>query len=265
MARQYPLKREKENERDFKYASSESELPESIDLREFCPPVFDQGELGSCTANAGTAAYMMLKKINTEHSRLYLYYEERRLEGTTDEDAGASMRSVGMALNKIGICTEELWPYIEKKFAEDPPNEADSDAINHRITAYKKLLSSTAIKHYLAEKHGPVLIGMEVYESFEHISRDGFVPMPDTSDELLLGGHAVLVVGYDDNLKKQNKAWNLLKKIVKIFTGSNGNTEENTGYFIVLNSWGTDWGDKGYFYLPYTFMEKHAFDFWVLE
>lgn len=265
MSRQYPLKREKEDERDFKYALTESEIPDKVDLREFCPSVFDQGNLGSCTANAGAAAYMMLKKIDTELSRLFLYYEERRLEGTTDKDAGATMRSIGKALNKVGICTDELWPYIEENFDDDPPAEADSNALGHRIAAYKKLSSMLAIKQYIAEKHRPVLIGMQVYESFEKVSHDGIVPMPDTSKEKLLGGHAVLVVGYDDNFKKQEKDWNLniFEKIIKIFFGSN--EEDNKGYFIVRNSWGPDWGDKGYFYLPYTFMKKHAFDFWVIE
>lgn len=265
MSRQYPLKREEQDERDYKYIFAKAELPEKVDLREFGPKVFDQGKLGSCTANAGTSAYMMLKKLNLELSRLFLYYEERRLEGNTEEDAGATMRSIGKALHKVGICTEKLWPYIEEKYNQSPPANANDDASNRKIAAYRKLSSITEIKHYLAEKNSPVLIGMEVYESFEHVSKNGFVPMPDTINELKLGGHAVLVVGYDDNLKKQNKAWKFLNKLISIFSGTQNSTKKNTGYFIVLNSWGTNWGDKGYFYLPYTFTEKHAFDFWVIE
>ena len=265
MTRQYPLKREQDDGRDFKYALAQFNLPVKVDLRESCPSVFDQGSLGSCTANAGAAAYMMLKKTDTQFSRLFLYYEERRLEGTTNKDAGATMRSIGKALNKVGICTEELWPYIEKNYDDDPSSEADSNALGHKITAYKKLSSLSAIKQYLAEKHHPVLIGMEVYKSFVTIKGDGLVPMPDTSKEQLLGGHAVLVVGYDDNLKTQSKPWSFIDMITNLFSGSKNNVVDNKGYLIVRNSWGTDWGDKGYFYLPYSYIEKHAFDFWVIE
>ncbi len=260
----YNLRRQKEDERDFKLAAPEAaQIPRRVDLREKCPPVFNQGALGSCTANAGVAAYMMLRGMSSALSRLFLYYEERRLEGTTGEDTGAEMRSIGKTLCKTGVCTETLWPYVIEKYNEDPPVEADTDAAGRRITAYKKLPGVTAIRQYIAKTGQPVMIGFEVYSSFEtdEVEKTGVVPLPDTGKEDLLGGHAVLVVGYDDDFGKRAKYGGFLSELLRTFTGQ-GNDD---GYFIVRNSWGQGWGDSGYFYLPYTFVRKYAFDFWVIE
>jgi len=263
----YNLQRQKEDERDFKLAAFTSdELPRKADLREKCPPVFDQGSLGSCTANAGVAAYMMLKGIrNGELSRLFLYFEERRMEGTTRQDAGAEMRSIGKALNKVGVCTEGLWPYMIENYDDDPPEEADADAACRKAAAYKKLSGITSIKQYIAKTGQPVMIGFEVYSSFEtdEVGQTGIVPMPDTAKEELLGGHAVLVVGYDDDFGKARKSGGILTDLWNKLIGSG--SDDNDGYFIVRNSWGSGWGDGGYFYLPYAFVRKYAFDFWVLE
>lgn len=270
MSHIYNLQRQKEDARDLKLAAAEiAAIPDKVDLRDKCPPIFDQGNLGSCTANAGVAAYMMLKEISDEMSRLFLYYEERRLEGTTDTDAGANMRSIGKALNKVGVCMEPLWPYVEANYDDDPPEPADTDAAGRKVTAYRKLSNLESIKQYIASNGQPVMIGIEVYDSFEDNSAEntGIIPMPDPDKESLLGGHAVLIVGYDDNFGKTHKAGGILSDlisgIVDKLTGSAG--DEDNGYFIVRNSWGTDWGDDGYFYLPYAFVRKYAFDFWVIE
>ncbi|MPM19523.1 hypothetical protein SDC9_65949 [bioreactor metagenome] len=265
MKHTYNLRREKKDERDYKLSVIEAaQIPGKVDLRDKCPPVFNQGALGSCTANAGVAAYMMLKGIGCELSRLFLYYEERRLEGTTGQDAGAEMRSIGKALSKSGVCLELLWPYIEVNYVDDPSDIADADAAFRKITAYRKLSGIAAIRQYIAKTGRPVMIGMEVYESFEadDVERTGVVPLPDTGKEELLGGHAVLVVGYNDDFGKRAKFGGFLSDLFRKFTGLNN---DDDGYFIVRNSWGADWGDGGYFYLPYAFVRKYAFDFWVLE
>ncbi len=265
MKHMYNLKRQTEDQRDYKLTIDiPGKIPRKVDLRGKCPPVFNQGSLGSCTANAGVAAYMILKGTAEELSRLFLYFEERRLEGTTDQDAGANMRSIGKALNKAGVCRESLWPYLERHFADDPPDNADADAAYRKVTAYTKLANIAAIKQYIATLEQPVMIGFEVYESFEAdaVAQTGKVPMPDTDKEQLLGGHAVLVVGYDDDFGKVSKYGGFLSDLFRKFTGLNA---DDDGYFIVRNSWGSDWGDGGYFYLPYAFVRQHAFDFWVIE
>jgi Cysteine protease len=257
--RKYPLKRQPVDERDLKFSVSEAAvLPEKVDLREHCPPVFDQGRLGSCTANAGVAAFMMLKSTDTEHSRLYQYYMERYIEGTTGEDAGAYMRDIGKSLRRYGVCTEPLWPYIEKKYTEDPPDSADNEAGNYKISAYRSVTGVSGIKYQLAAGT-PVMIGIEVYPSFETVTSDGVVPMPGKK-ETCLGGHAVLAVGYDDNYKTAKSGC-----LFSLFSAFFGTSSGNTGYLIVRNSWGADWGDGGYFYLPYSYLEKYGYDYWILE
>lgn len=269
MKRIYNLKREQEDKRDILLSAVEpdtAELPRNIDLRTACPAIFNQGELNSCTANVGVAAYMMLHNIDTELSRLYLYYKERSFEGTIDYDAGATMRSIGKALHKSGICTENLWPYVVENYDEKPSDHADTNASTHKITAYKKIFNYLGIKQYIAKNNLPVMIGMEVYQSFEYesVSNTGIVPLPG-ENETLLGGHAVLVVGYDDDFRKTTNGSDQSEKVDSITNNPNHNEDDTSGYFIVRNSWGKEWGDDGYFYLPYSFVSKYAFDFWVIE
>ncbi|MEG1808825.1 MAG: hypothetical protein RR244_03140, partial [Oscillospiraceae bacterium] len=133
------LKPQNSDERDYKLRLEQTmlSLPLRIDLRGECPPIFNQGELGSCTANAGVAARMMLGKIRTLLSRLYLYYKERELDGTINEDSGATMRTVCKALQRYGVCRELMWPYIIDNFAETPGKMAEENAKKYKITAYR--------------------------------------------------------------------------------------------------------------------------------
>lgn len=258
MRRTYPLKRQERDARDTLYAVRDKpqKLPERVDLRDICPEVYDQGMLGSCTANAGVAAYSMLTGTQKKLSRLYLYFMERYLEGTTDVDAGATMRDIGKALHKFGVCSETLWPYVEKKFAVDPPDDADAEAAMYKIDAYRAIPSVTGIKRCLA-RGKPILIGMDVLPSFESTGKDGVVPVPGKNEQSL-GGHAVLVVGYDDAMGKKPRG------IFSVIFSALFRTDAS-GYFIVRNSWGKDWGDKGYCYLPRAYLDAHGFDFWELE
>jgi C1A family cysteine protease len=272
MSRIYPVKKQNDDTRDLAYFSRMNvnvHLPNCVDLRDENPEIFNQLELGSCTANAGVVNMMMLesKKKYTDIenipllSRLFLYYKERSIEGTLDEDSGATMRSICKALNKYGVCEEKYFPYDTSKFKNPPSPEAEADALKHTISGYRSIYSLTDIKSYLNAYRLPVLIGMQVFESFEsaEVAKTGIVPLP-TPNEKNLGGHAVLVVGYDDDFfpgKTKSKIVNTVKGLFIDKTMK--------GALIVRNSWSKEWGDDGYFYLPYAFVNKgYAFDFWVI-
>ena len=225
-------------------------LPPVVNLRRWQSSVFDQGELGSCTANAW-AGLMQFHEIwegrggkqYQDLSRLFIYYNERVLDGTVNEDAGSELRSGASVLNKYGVCTEKEWPYIISKFTQKPTPQCYTDATPHIINSYYAITNFNSLKVSLANAL-PFVFGFSVYDSFESdaVAASGVVPMPDTKNETLLGGHAVLCVGYNDFEKR----------------------------FLVKNSWGTKWGLKGnnagYFTLPYDFVSNSnlASDFWTV-
>lgn len=242
---QYGLIRQKEDNRDLKLPRLRAlPVPRLVDLRSKCPPVFDQRELGSCTANAGVAARMMMG-TTPELSRLFLYYQERALNGTISTDSGAEMRDICKTLNKYGVCEERYYPYDISKYKNRPTSQAYKNAQKYTIKSYATFDGDTdddlqQIRQYLFNKQQPVLIGMDIYESFESkiVAKTGRLPMPNTKTEKLLGGHAVLIVGYSD----ANRV------------------------LIARNSWGPDWGDDGYFYLPYQYVgQKLAYDSWTMS
>lgn len=218
-------------------------LPKAVDLRRFLSPVEEQGELGSCTANAVAGAHEYLQRRanqgrHTDVSRLFIYFLERQLEGTVDQDAGAQIRSGMKVLAKWGVCSEQLWPYDIDRYTEQPPDEAFAHAKNHLIDEYKRVpIELHAWKVCLAEGY-PVVFGTDIFQSFEDDGSHGWISMP-RSREKNLGGHAMLCVGYDES-----------KRI-----------------FIVRNSWGTDWGDGGYCYFPYDYLANEEFtdDAWTLR
>lgn len=244
--RKYDLVKDKVDSRDLKYGQGHivdaQVLPEKIDLREKCSPVVDQGNLGSCTANAivsGLREFMLLNdssKTFKRLSRLFLYWWERGLEGTVYTDSGASVRDGMKVLNQKGVCLESSWPYDIKTF-ENPPTKSEIiEAKNYTISGYQRILTIDEIKHALLINH-LVVFGMAVYESFETVGSDGIVPIPKNGEQEL-GGHAMCIVGYDDNF--------------------------NGGSFIVRNSWAENWGDKGYCYIPYS-MFKYMLDIWTVK
>ena len=218
-------------------------LPASVDLRAFCPALYDQGQLGSCTANALCGSLEVLERIDgvkdCPMSRLFVYYNERAMEHTIGQDSGAQIRDGIKTLVKQGACQESLWPYDITKFTLKPPATAYSNGLNHQILSYARIDSLLALRYCLAGGY-PVVFGFTVYESFESqkVALSGNVPMPQPG-ERVLGGHAVLAVGYDDT----------------------------TNRVLVRNSWGASWGMGGYFWLPYNYVGNRALadDFWTIR
>lgn len=222
-------------------------LPPSIDLRAQMPAIYDQGNLGSCTANAIGAAIQferMRQKIKGADkevpSRLFIYYNERVIEHTVREDAGAMIRDGVKSVNKLGVCDESLWPYVEGRFTKKPPTTAFKAALQDKVTKYARV-NQNARDMKVCLSHGlPFVMGFTCYDAFESdkVAKTGVLNMP-ASGEKVVGGHAILVVGYDDASNR----------------------------FIVRNSWGTSWGQKGYFTVPYEYFTNSdlADDLWNIQ
>jgi C1A family cysteine protease len=233
--------------RDHLYAAPPEALvglPRSVDLRDRCPKkVYDQGHLGSCTANAISAAFefclLAQQKTDFMPSRLFIYYNERVVEGTVASDSGAMIRDGIKSVAKQGVCPEREWDYDISRFTDTPPANCYTDAQQHRVTSYQRVPRTLSqFKGCLA--HGnPFVLGFTVYESFEgpDVARTGQAPMPGPGEKVL-GGHAVLAVGYDDAHQR----------------------------LLVRNSWGDGWGMGGYFTLPYAYLTERSLssDFWTV-
>jgi C1A family cysteine protease len=226
-------------------------LPSRIDLRETGRlgfPIYDQGQLGACTANAIAAGVRFAELAQAEGrpvapSRLFIYLEERRLEGNLGTDSGAEIRD-GLKVVAKGYPDESLWPYDIARFAVIPPPDIYRAARKDRVTRYYRVpTDATAMKTALLLGF-PVVVGFSVFPGMESdaAAHTGVVPMPGR-DEAPLGGHAVLLVGYDDRGDGQPGRW------------------------ICRNSWGEDWGDGGYFYVPYGYLDSpdYAGDFWTIR
>ena len=242
--------------RDMLYAAKlTGPLPSECDLRPSMPPVYDQGQLGSCTGNAiaGAMEYERDRQGLSDFipSRLFVYYNERALEGTVSSDSGAAIRDGIKVVNSDGVCPETLWPYDIGMFSVKPPKRCYVAATTDKAVQYEAIQTLGDLKDAIASNLS-VVFGFTVYQSFESpaVAQSGVLPMPKP-DEATVGGHAVVAVGYNDS-KNQ---------------------------VIVRNSWGASWGDQGYFYMPYQYMTGSkassdsspingahlASDFWAIQ
>lgn len=251
MKRRYGWRPSLPDQRDLVFRASAPALEtaavtDHVDLSPQMPTPYDQEDLGSCTANAiaGLLQYdeiVQNKPSNTVPSRLFVYYNERSLDpnSSVDEDTGSTIHMGIKAVRTYGFCDETLWPYDTSKFTQEPPATVYLAAKDDRITNYGRVLQTlNQLQAFLIQGH-PIAFGFSVYESFESqaVANTGVVPMPQRH-ESLVGGHAVVVVGYDNPSQR----------------------------FIVRNSWGPDWGQKGYFTIPYAYLlSTLAQGFWVIN
>jgi C1A family cysteine protease len=234
-------------------------LPPSVDLKEWCSKIEDQQTLGSCTAQAciGLVEYFERKAFgkHIDAARLFLYKVTRNMLHWTG-DTGAFLRTTMGALTLFGVPPEEYWPYIIEDFDKEPSAFCYAFAQNYQAISFYRLdppgISKDALlKQIKTDLAGglPSMFGFTVYSSIAQAETTGKIPYP-TPGEKILGGHAVVAVGYDDAMKIKN-------------TDSEG--VENTGAFLIRNSWGTAWGDNGYGWLPYDYvLHGLAIDWWSL-
>ena len=236
------------------------DLPAAVDLRSWCSPIEDQGALGSCTAQAGVGLleYYENRAFGQylDGSRLFLYKATRNLMGWTG-DSGAFIRTTMGAMRLFGVPPERHWPYTDgEQFDEEPPAFCYAYAHNYRAISYYRLdPAGTETAELLAQVRAnlagglAMMFGFTVYSSIGQAKGTGRIPYP-APRESVMGGHAVVAVGYDDTLTIQN---------------SNTGGRETIGAILVRHSWGELWGEEGYGWLPYEYMLKGlAVDWWSL-
>lgn len=229
--------------------------PFSVDLRPQDVAIMDQGRIGSCTANAGAGLWGFVEQkefaaglVNQPEqfpggyktiSRLMLYYLARVLAGDVSTDDGAELRNITGVWAKWGICTEEEWPYDVSKMFKSPPSVDYGIAWHHKVLKSYRISDGghEEIKTSLIAGY-PVMFGFTIYENFmsQMTNSTGIVQMPSGQ---ILGGHAIEIIGYDDV-----RAW-----------------------YIIRNSWGNSWGDNGYGYMPYAYVDNSRLcnDFWTIR
>lgn len=234
--------------RDYRLAlpaHAKRAIPPSVDWRSKCPSIRDQGQLGSCTAFGITGAlefqHMAQGLPDVQFSELFVYYLERRMEGTIRQDSGATIRDGMKCINLYGAALERAWPYNPSSFMRKPPKAAWAEALAYRTVKYSAVAQDeTDLKAALASGL-TIVFGFTVYTSFmsDAVAQTGIVPMPDLATEGVQGGHCVECVGY--------------------------NTADGT--YVCRNSWGTGWGQAGYFTMPASYVESPslASDFWVIQ
>lgn len=227
--------------RDLAYKPTNIQLPEMVDLREYDSKVEDQRNLGSCTANAITSGYEVMVRILypqqfKELSRLFCYYHSRLFSNELNEDAGSYIRDGLKSIKNYGICTEDLWPYVIDKFNSQPYPICYLDGSKRKIIAYNALYTNDEVKEVLAGKR-PVVACIEIFYDFPYITKnDPYVPMPEFFT-YSLGNHAILIMGYDETKQA----------------------------FLIKNSYGVEWGDNGYAWIPYEYLESYGCERWCFD
>jgi C1A family cysteine protease len=240
----YGWKRDLPDARDLMLRLTVARLPEKVDLRSKCPAVYDQGEIGSCTANAiaGALEFDLIKEGLEPFtpSRLFIYYNERAIEGTIGSDSGAELRDGCKSVGATGVCPEIQWPYSQGLLFVKPEGVCYQEARRDLARNYFRLPQRLSVLRACLAAGYPIVFGFTVYDAFEseEVAASGVLNLPG-AQESVVGGHAVMAVGYDDCDKR----------------------------FTVRNSWGMDWGMKGYFTMPYAYALNPdlASDFWTLR
>lgn len=211
-----------------------------MDLREWDSPVDDQFQLGSCVGNAIANAYELQVRVQypdefVELSRLFIYYNSRTIVGETNEDTGTTVRAGVKAVRLYGICSETVWPYNVEKFDDRPSLASYKDAKFRNIKAYQRLYSDADTMDAITQKK-PVVIAADVFDEFMYLdSNNSTVPMP--TDHFSGSGHAMCIVGYD----------------------------KDRAAYLVKNSFGTEWGDMGYCWMPFDYANQYVFERWVFD
>ena len=235
------LRQSSTDERDYIYQRTTAELKSIVDLRQFDSLIENQMDLGSCVGNAITNCYeLQVKQLypNTfvDLSRLFVYYNARLLDGTVDTDVGTTIRGGIKAGNHFGLCTEELWPYDVSKFSTRPNPECYRDGSYRTITHYQSLAGLADILDCVNNEK-PVVIGTHLYESFMSLDKDSPVIEPPGYNDDYIGAHAMVILGY--NLENKQ--------------------------LLAKNSFGVDWGEDGYCYIPFYYAQKEFFERWVFQ
>jgi C1A family cysteine protease len=234
-------------------------LPTSVDLRAWCSPIENQGSIGSCTAHAGVGIFEYFERRafgkHIDASRLFLYKTTRNMLHWTG-DTGAFLRTTMGAMVLFGVPPEEYWPYVTTDYEKEPPAFCYAFAQSYQAVSYYRLdppgtTKSALLNSIKTNLAGglPSMFGFTVYASYTQANSTGKIPYP-TTGEKIVGGHAVVAIGYDDNMKIKN---------------SNPGAPEYKGAILIRNSWGTSWGSGGYGWLPYEYVLKGlAVDWWSM-
>ena len=238
-----------QDSRDYKsvrHLSAPVELPSEFELDRQIP-IYDQEDIGSCVSNSACACYryehaQVTGDFKFDPSRLFEYYNARKLQGWENEDSGAYIRDGFKAMNKWGLANESKWPYVTRDFAKNPPADVYNDGLNNVTVKYAAVEQKESTIKQTLLSGAAVSFGFNVYSSFMYGSwqyqSPAIMPIPKKSEEFL-GGHAVTIIGFSDSKKA----------------------------FLIQNSWGTDWGNNGKFWMPYSFVlnTSECDDFWAIE
>lgn len=216
--------------------------PSAIDLRQYCSPVEDQGNTNSCTANATVGALEYHQRRSggafTDISRLFVYWNSRQLAGAQADDCGSFIHHSMAAVLAHGACEENVWPFDLAQVLAAPPQAAYQNGANHEAVQYARTMLGNPVVQALAAGL-PVVFGTYLPGRFyDEAARSGLMPMPSEKLDPPGSGHAMLIVGYD----LPSKTW------------------------LVRNSWGERWADKGYFRVPFAAVEAYSYPdhFWAI-
>jgi len=231
--------KQSEDSRDYIYQPQNLQLEENhylTDIQMVSCPILNQGNLGSCVAHAAYALLYIVSKGKISLSRLQLYMCLRACDNLSlTIDTGGTIRGVMKAISNYGVCNENLWKYNIVNFDKLAPKTAFTNTYNISNFVYTFIIQDYIHIKEVLVSGSPIICGIAVYESFisPNSNKYGIIPIPNTKTEKLLGGHAILLIGYDNNSKT----------------------------FKFQNSWGTNWGDKGYGYIPYDYIINTSLSF----